>query len=272
MRQWAQTPISVKDSSNMTLQENLVTYAPDGLCFLASCLLFLGYQYFIKWKSRNNPVETVQGISSLARAIWVRRVMEQDRDILTVQTLRNSTMAATFMASTAILLTVGVLTLSGQSDKLKITWHLLDYFGGVHESLMPLKLILILLDLFSAFFLFASSIRLYNDVGYMINARCCIEEKHTASPKVVATPMVSAQLNRAGDHYRMGMRGFYGMLPLVFWIFGPFFLLMATVIVVIILYHLDRTYTVEHNFHQEQMDMYCLFSEDYCVLDENDKE
>ena len=255
----------------MTLPNTLVMYAPDGLCFLASAAIFLGYQYFIKWKSRNNPVETVQGISSLARAIWVRRVMEQDRDILTVQTLRNSTMAATFMASTAILLTVGVLTLSGQSDKLKITWHVLDYFGDRHENLMPVKLILILLDLFSAFFLFASSIRLYNDVGYMINARCCIEQGKVASPRVVATQMVSAQLNRAGDHYRMGMRGFYGMLPLVFWIFGPLFLLLATVIVVVILYFLDRTYTVEKNFHQERIDMYCLFSEDYCLLDEDEK-
>lgn len=245
-------------------------YAPDGFCFVTSCTIFLGYLYFIKLKSRTNPVNTVQGISSLARAIWVRSVMEENRDILAVQTLRNSTMAATFMASTAILLTVGVLTLSGQSDKLKITWTLLDYFGNRHENLLPLKLIIILLDLFAAFFLFASSIRLYNDVGYMINARYTEREK-VISPKVVAAQMASAQLNRAGDHYRMGMRGFYVMLPLVFWIFGPLFLLMATVIVVIILYHLDRTHTVEKNFHQERIEMYCSLDENCCLLDKNEK-
>ena len=52
-------------------------------------MIFLGYQYFIKWKSRNNPVNTVQDISLLARAFWARSVMEENRDILAVQTLRN---------------------------------------------------------------------------------------------------------------------------------------------------------------------------------------
>jgi uncharacterized membrane protein len=225
---------------------------------------------FIQRKSRSNPVETVQGISSLARAFWVRSVMEEGRDILAVQTLRNSTMAATFMASTAILLTVGVLTLSGQSDKLKITWHVMDYFGDRHENLLSVKLIIILFDLFAAFFLFASSIRLYNDVGYMINARYSEREEIT-SPKVVAAQVVSAQLNRAGDHYRTGMRGFYSMVPLVFWIFGPLFLLIATVIVITILYHLDRTYSVEKNFHQERSRMYCTIDDKCCPVNENEK-
>ena len=258
----------------MTLRDSLaicVPYLPDAFCFLASCVIFLGYQYFIKRKSLNNPMETVQGISSLARAVWVRSVMEEDRDILTVQTLRNSTMAATFMASTAILLTVGVLTLSGQSDKLKITWHVLEFFGDRHESLLPVKLIIILLDLFSSFFLFASSIRLYNDVGYMINARYR-QRQQAISPKIVGTRMASAQLNRAGDHYRMGMRGFYSMLPLVFWIFSPLFLLIATIIVVIILYHLDRTYTVEKNFDQERIAMYCSIDGNCRLPEQNEKE
>jgi uncharacterized membrane protein len=67
------------------------------------------------------------------------------------------------------------------------------------------------------------------------------------SPSVVA-----AQLNRAGHHYSMGMRGFYSMVPLVFWIFGPLFLLGATVVMLTILYHLDRTpKDVESDYHRE---------------------
>jgi uncharacterized membrane protein len=234
----------------MTLQDYFVVYFEDGFCFLAYCAMFFGYMRFIKWKSGRNPVYTVQGISSLARATWVRTVMEEGKDILAVQSLRNSTMAATFLASTAILLSVGVLTLSGQSDKLKITWYLLDYFGGQHENLMPVKLIIILVNLFATFFFFTSSIRLFNDVGYMINARYA-GEKQCACRKVVAAQVVAAQLNRAGDHYRMGMRGFYSMVPLVFWFFGPVFLLIATVLVLTILYHLDRTHAMEEDFYRE---------------------
>ena len=260
---------SSMDTSVKLLTDFLAMYALDGFCFLVYCVLFFGYMSFIQRKSRNNPVDTVQGISSLARAFWVRGVMDEGKDILAVQTLRNSTMAATFMASTAILLTVGIVTLSGQTDKLKLAWHVMDYLGERHENLLSIKLIIILFDLFAAFFLFASSIRLYNDVGYMINARYT-EREQIKSPKVVAAQVVSAQLNRAGDHYRLGMRGFYSMVPLVFWIFSPLFLLIASVIVITILYHLDRTYAVEKNFHLERSRMYCSLDEKYCPTDENE--
>jgi len=233
----------------MTFLGDIAMYLEDGFCFVMSCIMFFSYMRFMKWKSRKNPVYTIQGISSLARAAWVKTVMDNEKDLLAVQTLRNSTMAATFLASTAILLSVGVLTLSGQSDKLKITWYLLDYFGDRHENLLPVKLIILLLNLFAAFFFFSSSIRLYGDVGYMINARYTERDQNTCR-KVVEAQVVAAQLNRAGDHYRMGMRGFYAMLPLVCWIFGPIFLLLATMIVVVILYNLDRTHEMEENFYR----------------------
>jgi uncharacterized membrane protein len=218
----------------------------DVFCFLLSCLMFLGYLGFIRMKVRRNPSYTVQGITALARTAWVRSVMEDRKDILAVQTLRNSTMAATFLASTAILLTVGVLTLTGQGDKLRITWQALNFMGSTHESMLEVKLVVLLLDLFAGFFFFSSSIRLYNHVGYMINAPYNKQER-VMSPNVVA-----AQLNRAGHHYSMGMRGFYSMVPLVFWIFGPIFLLASTLVMLMILFHLDRTpRDVEEDYRKE---------------------
>jgi len=235
---------------------SLYPHLLDMVCFFASCALFLGYLRFIAVKSRTNPAYTVQGISAMARAAWVKSVMENGRDILAVQTLRNSTMASTFLASTAILLSVGVLTLTGQSDKLKIAWQALNFFGTPHESMLPVKLVILLLNLFAAFFFFASSIRLYNHVGYMINA------PSTARQRVMSPKIVAAQLNRAGYHYSMGMRGFYAMVPLVFWIFGPLFLFCSTVVMIAVLFHLDRTPAeVEEDFRKECDGAACFFDE-----------
>jgi Predicted membrane protein len=241
----------------MAIQNSFTIYLLDVFCFLTSCAMLLGYLHFIKWKSRDNPAYTMQGISSVARAAWVKSVMEEKKDILAVQTLRNSTMAATFLASTAILLSVGVLTLTGQNEMLKTTWYIFDFFGEQHENLLPVKLIILLLNLFAAFFFFASSVRLFNYVGYMINTPYTEEQEKVMSPK-----MVAAQLNRAGDHYSMGMRGCYSMVPLVFWIFGPLFLLFSTMIMIIILFHLDRTPSeVEENFHRKCKEMSCFLNE-----------
>ncbi len=226
----------------------------DIVCFLASSGIFLGYLHFIRVKSDKDPAYTVQGIAAMARTAWVRRVMDEGRDILAVQTLRNSTMASTFLASTAILLAVGVLTLTGQTEKLRAVWSIFAVLGGQQESLLPVKLVFLLLNLFAGFFFFASSFRLYNHVGYMINA------PHTEQAKVMSPRVVAAQLNRACHLYSMGMRGYYALVPLVFWIFSPLFMLAATLVVIMILFHLDRTpAAVEHDFHQECGGAYRFF-------------
>lgn len=156
-------------------------------------------------------------------------------DVIAIQTLRNSTMAATFLASTSVLLIIGVLTLSGQGEKLNGSWHVLNNFGTTYPELWLTKLILLLLDLFTAFFSFAMAIRVYNHVGYMINVPIALNHK-AISPQHVAI-----HLNSAGSYYSMGMRAYYFTVPLVFWLFGPHFMLLATVILIPVLYKLDRS-------------------------------
>ena len=95
--------------------------------------------------------------------------MRERRDILAVQTLRNSTMSASFMASTAVLLIIGVLTLSAQGDKLSGTWHALNFLGRAGAEMWLFKLLMMLFDLLFAFFSFSMSMRMFHHIGYLIN-------------------------------------------------------------------------------------------------------
>lgn len=161
--------------------------------------------------------------------------MQDDKHaVLAVQTLRNSTMAATFLASTAVLLIIGVLTLSEQGEKLEVTWHALNMVGAINPMLWMTKLILLLLDLIVAFFSFSMAIRVFNHVGYMINVPVRLNHK------MITPAHVATHLNRAGHFYSLGMRAYYLLVPLVFWLFGPHFMLAATLGLLMVLYHLDR--------------------------------
>lgn len=207
----------------------------DLFALALSILMFTLYNIFIWWKLKSNPIYTIQGATNLARRAWVVNIMEEKNDILAVQTLRNSTMAATFLASTAILLSVGVLSLTGQAENLGTTWHMLNIFGSTERSTLALKLLVLLINLFIAFFSFSSSIRLYNHVGFMINTPCT-DGNYSSSLTFVAI-----QLNRAANHFHFGMRAFYFLIPLVFWIFGPLLLIGATIATILVVYFLDRT-------------------------------
>ena len=161
--------------------------------------------------------------------------MKNDKpDVIPIQTLRNSTMAATFLASTAVLLIMGVLTLSGQSNDLESNWHTLNTYGTKHPNLWLIKLLLLLLDLFVAFFSFSMAVRIYNHVGYMINIPLSLNHKEM-SPQHVAL-----HLNLGGNYYYIGMRAYYFLVPLVFWLFGPHFMLAATTTLILVLYRIDR--------------------------------
>lgn len=213
----------------------LATYKADALSLFLSVLLLVVYHWLIRRKERRDPSYTIQAVNRIARTAWVENVMREGKDILAIQTLRNSTMAATFLASTAVLMIIGVLTLSGQGDKLDATWHSLNVFGAKHPELWMFKLICLLLDLFFAFFSFAMSIRVFNHVGYMINVPMSLNH-HAISPDHVAI-----YLNRAGRFYSVGMRAYYYCVPLLFWLFGPHLMLIATLGLIFVMYRLDRT-------------------------------
>ncbi len=203
--------------------------------FVVSALLLAFYHWWIRRKVKKDPTYTVQAINRIARTAWVETMMASGKpDVISVQTLRNSTMAATFLASTAVLLIIGVVTLSGQANYLGSTWHALNAFGAKAPEIFITKLLLLLLDLFVVFFSFSLAIRVYNHVGYLINVPLSLNHK-SISPQHVAE-----HLNRAGKYYSIGMRAFYFIVPVVFWLFGPHFMLAATLGLIVVLYNVDR--------------------------------
>ena len=131
-------------------------YLSDFLFLGASALLLIAYHQYLRLCLRKNPHYTIQGVLRAARAAWVEDVMhDPSRSIVGVQTLRNSTMAATFLASTSVLLIMGTLTLSGQSDKLMTSWHQLNVVGSAHAGIWITKVLFLLSAFLVAFFSFA---------------------------------------------------------------------------------------------------------------------
>ncbi len=213
----------------------LAIFGNDLVSLVASILLVIAYHLFLRHKVKKDPTYTVQAINRIARSAWVETIMRDGgKDVLAVQTLRNSTMAATFLASTSVLLIIGVLTLSEQGGRLEATWHSLNMVGARHPELWMAKLICLLLDLFVAFFSLSMSIRVFNHVGYMINVPLGLNHK------MITPAHVATHLNRAGGFYSIGMRAYYFLVPLVFWLFGPHFMLAATVGLLLVLYRIDR--------------------------------
>jgi uncharacterized membrane protein len=206
---------------------------PEVLMTATSFLILVVYHLHLFRMVRKHPLATSIGITDHVRRRWIRSVMEYQRDILAVQTLRNHIMAATFLASTAMIVSLGVLSAAFRPAGSAAISHALNLAGARSETLWMFKLLLMAVLLFFAFFNFTLAVRYYNHAGLMIN----IDVKHDSQ---LSPEIVTDVLNHGALHYTFGMRGFYLAVPVALWLFGPLWMLGGTIALVIVLYQLDR--------------------------------
>ena len=215
--------------------DSFTAYHSELLGFVLSLVLIVAYHLYLRWRTTHlDPHYTVQAIQAEARRHWVESVMRDKRDILAVQTLRNSTMAATFLASTAVLLIMGTLSLSEHGSDMEHTLHSLNILGTVDPGLWLVKLLALVIDLFVAFFTFTLAIRKFNHVGYLLNLPADLHHP------VITPKYVAEYLNRAANYYSSGMRAYYFTVPLLFWLFGPLLMVISSLVLVFVLYRIDR--------------------------------
>lgn len=220
----------------------LTEFSADTLAMATSAALVAAYYIHFRVRAQRNPSRSIHAVNALARRIWVRQVMTQPgKDVMAVQTLRNFIMVGIMMASTASLLVMGTLTLSGQADNITRSWHALGLLGSSSPGLWIVKVMFLLADFIIAFFAYAMAVRLANHVLFMLNIPRADQEAHLG----LAPDSVANRLIQAGNMMALGMRAFLFAIPLVFWLFGPLFLLLATVGLIATLSHIDRYDVVE---------------------------
>ncbi len=224
-------------TSSLPFASWLQEFGSDSAALALSILMVTGYYVQFRNKSAKDPAYSIHTVNARARRLWTKSIMTTaGKELVGVQSLRNYIMVSIMMASTSALLIMGTLTLSGQAEKIVHSWHSLAMFGSHAQELWIIKVLCLLVDFIFAFFSYALSMRLATHVLFMINVP---EAGYKAHPEL-GCECVADRLVRSGNMMAMGMRAFLFAIPLVFWLFGPIFLFLATVGLVITLNRLDR--------------------------------
>jgi uncharacterized membrane protein len=200
----------------------------EALLTAAAVAVLFFYHLYLIIEVRRFPLRTVIGLNNRARRAWVERVVEEQRDILAVQSLRNWIMAASFFASTAVLLNLGLVNIAvniSAGDNLFVS--ALMGSGGKEWWLM--KIMVLVVDFFAAFLNFSLAIRSFIHVNFMVNVRALTTSEYIAKA-----------LNQGALHYTLGMRGFYFAIPLTLWLFSPIWMLLGSLVLVAVLHRLDH--------------------------------
>jgi len=163
----------------------------------------------------------------------------QDNDkknILAVQSLRNTIMGATLMATTSILLCSGLAAIVSSTYSVKKPLEDTVY-GGHGEFMISLKYVTLLSIFLFSFFCHSLSIRFINQVNILINT------PQDPMSSLVTPEYVNEILEKGFLLNTVGNRLFYAALPLLLWIFGPVLVFLCSLTMVPVLYNLDFVVT-----------------------------
>ncbi|KAI4306999.1 hypothetical protein L6164_030234 [Bauhinia variegata] len=215
---------------------------PSGL------LLMVAYHLWLFYRIVKHPTKTVIGVNAINRRFWVQAMMEDPskNGILAVQSLRNTIMASTLLASTAIMLSslIAVLMSSSNKDKSAISVHSV-VFGDRSELSLSVKFFAILLCFLLAFLLNVQSIRYYSHASILINVPFKKVSQNLRNQMLTAE-YVSSTVNRGSYFWSLGLRAFYFSFPLFLWIFGPIPMFLCCFVLVWTLYFLDIIFECEN--------------------------
>jgi uncharacterized membrane protein len=195
--------------------------------------ILLGYHVLHFWQLRRSPKSTSLGLNAHARRLWVEHIMADKTDILAVQTMRNWTMAATFLASTSIVLGLGFLNFALTSTGLSELVTDFNLVGVTSHTLAIAKSLVVTAVFLFGFVQFILAVRFYNHSAFLINV--------PQRPGCQITPaLVAETLNRGALHYTIGMRSYYVAIPTVIWLLGPIWLLLAALLMTRLSWSLDH--------------------------------
>lgn len=197
--------------------------------FTLSLLLLVGYEWRIHHIGQKQPERLARYANAKLRMHWVASMGDKPGfEIVAVQALRNSLMAASISASTAALAVMGALSMLGAS-----LFSNLTRWSG--ENALPTVLQAMLVGLlFASYVCSAMSTRHYSHASFIMSMPVGQPERHAMNPSA------ANHVRRAGLMYSWGLRLFLMVLPVVAGIVHPLAMLPATALLLVGLILFDQ--------------------------------
>jgi uncharacterized membrane protein len=195
-------------------------------------LCWIGYVWYADRRTRR---ATLMKRMHDYRVAWLGQMLERDNRIVDTQIVSLLVQNISFFASSAILITGGLVALLGARDRALAALAEIPVAVRSDPRVWEAKVLLLMVIFTYAFFTFTWSLRQFNYVAIMIGA---------APPRELATcpgsrrflERVAQVATRAGDYFNKAMRAFYFGLAGLAWFLDPVVFMAVTAWVVLVIW------------------------------------
>lgn len=217
----------------------------DWLALLGFFSLWMGYAWFASMGSQRQ--QTLLASTNRLRRQWMLQATARDPRMLDGLITQNLSSTPSFFSSTTIIIIGGLFALLGTTDKAAELVREIPFAQPTPILVFEFK-VLVLIGIFVyAFFRFSWSMRQYTFVALMIGAMPPPDTYASGQhDREVMAERAGRLVGAAADTFNDGLRAYYFSFAAMAWFFSPLALVLATALVVVILYSREFRSDVLH--------------------------
>jgi uncharacterized membrane protein len=193
---------------------------------------WLGYTQYADRRARHKL--TLMSVMHSYRMQWMYEMLRRDVRIVDSNIVMILARSATFLASTTIFILAGLIAILGTMDTAMQVVGELRYVVQSTREIWELKLFALLLVFIYAFFKFTWSMRHFNYLSIMIGAAPSSSELPDWGESFAER--AAKVSSKATNTFNRGLRAYYFGLAFLSWFLHPMLFIVATTLVVGVLY------------------------------------
>lgn len=194
-----------------------------------------GYSRYALLKGRATPC--LASVLHLYREDWMRRMLLRDNRIADANVIGNLERNASFFASSTLIILAGILTVLGASDRAVSLLADLPFVQAASREMSEVKLLCLGMVFVYAFFTFSWCMRQYNFAAVLVGSAPMIGERHVTEQERKAFAERTARvISMAANQFNQGLRAYYFGMAALAWFINPWFFMLVSAGVVLVLY------------------------------------
>lgn len=205
----------------------------------------IAFGWFIFWwtlyyffsKSAMNRKACLARVMHAYRVDWMTRLLEREVRIADTTIMTHLERNGAFFASSCLLILAALFTMLGATDQAMGVLAELPFASTESKVGWELKVLLLIGIFVYAFFTFTWSMRQYNFCAILIGSAPHPDDDNVTPQGRKAYACHAADLiDLAANQFNYGLRAFYFALSVLCWFWHPYIFMLATILVVIVLY------------------------------------
>jgi len=210
-------------------------YLTHLLAVLWFVLCWAGYTRYAHLKGRTTPC--LASVLHLYREDWMRRMLMRDNRIADANVISSLERNASFFASSTLIILAGILTVLGASDRAVSLLADLPFVQMASREMSEVKLLCLGVVFVYAFFTFSWCMRQYNFAAVLVGSAPTLGERNVTEQERKAFAERAARvISMAANQFNQGLRAYYFGMATLAWFINPWFFMLVSAGVVLVLY------------------------------------